>query len=76
MALVDWIGKHKRRIGLLFQHKNMETFFTRFRIDMHGGHGNMASTKERQLRLYADVLAFFLSQTDGERKAQQPAKTF
>ena len=39
-----------------------------FRIDMHGGHGTFASTKEQQFRLYADVLAFFLSQTNSNNK--------
>jgi prolyl oligopeptidase len=42
-----------------------------FRIDMHGGHGNMASTKDQRLKLTADELAFFLSQTDGEQKSKR-----
>ena len=39
-----------------------------FRIDMHGGHGNMASTKEQRFKLMADELAFFLSQTNSNNK--------
>jgi len=39
-----------------------------FRIDMHGGHGAFASTKEQQFRLTADVLTFFLSQTNTNNK--------
>ncbi len=42
-----------------------------FRIDMHGGHGNMASTKDQRFKLAADELAFFLSQTDGEQKGKE-----
>jgi prolyl oligopeptidase len=42
-----------------------------FRIDMHGGHGNMASTKDQQFKLAADELAFFLSQTSGEQKGNE-----
>jgi prolyl oligopeptidase len=38
-----------------------------FRIEMHGGHGNMASTKDQQFKLRADELAFFLSQTSGDK---------
>lgn len=44
-----------------------------FRIDMQGGHGNMASTRDQQFKLAADEMAFFLSQTDGGQKNEKKA---
>lgn len=46
-----------------------------FRIDMQGGHGNMASTRDQQFKLAADEMAFFLSQT-GVVKESNDKKAF